>query len=279
MNQRMKQFVCGAALTAFLTVTPGLGSAATYTVQNGDNLWLIGTKYSTTADQLKKLNGLRSDSLFIGQKLIVPDPPEFMMTAVRYGDTLWKIAQRQGVPITKLIAANTQLANPNNIWPGLEIRIPKIPGAYLNGVLPLAKGTYTPFYNNYAEARAWSAEGPAVRAHEGVDVFAAKGTPVYSALGGTVVKAGWNEYGGWRLTIRVDDSTEFYYAHLSKYAAGMKEGVQVTAGQLIGYVGSTGYGPEGTEGQFVPHLHFGIYKRTPTYKPIDPYLILKWWSL
>lgn len=279
MKKRMKQLVCSTALLALLTVSPGIGSAASYTVQKNDTLWLIGTKYSTTAMQLKRLNGLSSDSLWIGQKLIVPDPPEFTSVNVLPNDTMWKIALRNHIPLVKLLAANPQLTNPNNIWTGLDIRIPKKPDAYLNGVFPLAKGTYTPFSNSYAEARSWSAEGDGLRAHEGVDLLAAKGTAVYSAMAGTIVKAGWNEYGGWRVTIRVDETTEFYYAHLSKYAASIKEGVKVRAGQLIGYVGSSGYGPEGTEGKFVAHLHFGIYKRTPAYHTIDPYLYLKWWSL
>ncbi|CAM3994019.1 M23 family metallopeptidase [Paenibacillus alkaliterrae] len=279
MNLRMKKLVCGTALAALLTVSPGIGSAASYTVQKNDTLWLISTKQGTTVEQLKKLNGFTSDYITAGQKLIVPAPPEFTSVSVLPGDTMWIISQRHGVPLAKLIAANPQLTNPNNIWTGLEIRVPKKPSAYLNGVFPLAKGTYTPFSNNYAEARSWSADGSAVRAHEGVDMFADKGTPVYSAMAGTVVKAGWNEYGGWRVTVRVDESTEFYYAHLSKYAAGVKVGATVTTGQLIGYAGSTGYGPEGTEGKFLPHLHFGIYKRTPTYHAIDPYLYMKWWSL
>ncbi|MDQ8732958.1 M23 family metallopeptidase [Paenibacillus sp. LHD-38] len=279
MKKRMKQLICSTAMLALITALPFTASAASYTVQKNDTLWIIGTKYSTTAAQLKKLNGLTSDSLIIGQRLLVPDPPEFTSASVLTDDTMWKIAQRYNVPLPKLIAANPQLPDPNNIWTGLSIRIPKSPKQYLNGVFPIAKGKYTPFSNSYAEARSWSADGTAVRAHEGVDILAPKGTAVYSAMGGTIVKAGWNEYGGWRITVRVDDNTEFYYAHLSKYATGIKEGVKVAAGQLIGYVGSTGYGPEGTEGKFVTHLHFGIYKQSPSYHAIDPYLFLKWWSL
>ncbi|OBZ13520.1 M23 family metallopeptidase [Bacillus sp. FJAT-26390] len=278
MKKRMNQLVCSTALLALLTVSPGIGSAASYTVQQNDTLWIIGNKYSTTAGNLKKLNSLTSDSISVGQKLVVPDPPEFKATSVLPNDTMWKIAQRHSVPLNKLLAANPQ-TNPNNIWTGLGIRIPKKPDQYLNGVFPLAKGSFTPFSNSYADARTWSSEGSVARTHEGVDVLADKGTAVYSAMAGTIVKAGWNELGGWRVTIQVDDHTEFYYAHLSKYAANIKEGVKVTAGQLIGYVGSSGYGPEGTEGKFVTHLHFGIYKRTPAYHAVDPYLYLKWWAL
>ncbi|MGO4537470.1 LysM peptidoglycan-binding domain-containing protein [Paenibacillus sp. 2TAB19] len=278
MKGRMKRLACSAALLALLTAAPGIGFAASYTVQPNDSLWLIGSKYGVTAGQLKALNSLTTDELTIGQTLQVPNPPEYASVKVQQNDTLWKIAQRYNVPLAKLINANPQISNPNNIWMGLEIRIPKKPDNYLTGVFPLAKGSYTPFTNTYADSRTWSPDGAAARSHEGVDIFADKGTPVYSALGGTIVKAAWNEYGGWRVTVRVDESTEFYYAHLSKYATGIKEGVTVTAGQLIGYVGSTGYGPEGTEGKFLPHLHFGIYKRTPVYAAIDPFLYLKWWE-
>ncbi|WP_307471266.1 LysM peptidoglycan-binding domain-containing protein [Paenibacillus harenae] len=279
MNARMKQLTCSAALLSILIAAPGIGSAASYTVQPNDSLWLIATKNGVNVEQLKKLNSLNTDELTIGQTLQVPNPPEITLVKVQQNDTMWKIAQRHNVPLIKLIRANPQIANPYNIWMGLDIRIPKKPGSYLTGVFPLKGGSYTPFTNTYADSRTWSPGGAAVRSHEGVDIFADKGTPVYSALGGKIVKAAWNEYGGWRVTVRVDDNTEFYYAHLSKYAAGIKEGVTVKAGQLIGYVGSTGYGTEGTEGKFLPHLHFGIYKLKPTYAPIDPYLYLKWWSL
>lgn len=278
MNSRMKKLITSSALVSLLAASP-IASAATYSVQSGDTLWKISSKYGTTIANLKSMNGLTSDYLYIGQNLTVPNPSEVDTAYVQAGDTMWKIASRYSVPLNKLIAANPQITNPNNIWAGLEIKIPKKPSAYLNGKFPLASGTYTAYTNNYAESRSWTPDGQEIRKHEGVDIFAKEGTPVYSAMSGTVVKAGWNEYGGWRLTIRIDSNTEFYYAHLSKYAAGMKEGAIVSAGQLIGYVGSTGYGPEGTSGKFLPHLHFGMYKRTPTYSPTDPYLFLKWWEL
>ncbi|MEK3882804.1 M23 family metallopeptidase [Paenibacillus sp. PL2-23] len=279
MNKRMKKLVAATALLSMLVASPIASAAQTYTVKSGDNLWKISTQYGTTIAELKALNGLTSDMLYIGQTLKLPTPAEYDVATVQAGDTMWKIAVRYSVPLNKLIAANPQITNPNNIWTGLSIHIPKKPNAYLNGRHPLAAGTYTPYVSTYSDGRSWNPDGTAARAHEGVDIFAKEGTPVYASVGGTVVKAGWNEYGGWRLTIRVDDNTEFYYAHMSGYASGMKVGAQVAAGGLIGYVGSTGYGPEGTSGKFLPHLHFGIYKRTPAYASIDPYLYMKWWEL
>jgi len=278
MMTRAKKLIAGGILAASLAL-PLTASAATYVVQPSDSLWTISVKYGTTVDKLKQLNGLASDMLLDGQVLQVPDPTDVTAVKVQPGDTMWKLSVRHGIPLDKLIRANPQIANPANIWTGLTVYIPRKPAGFLDGILPLKAGTYTAFTNTYADSRTWSPDGTQARAHEGVDIFAPKGTPVYSALSGTIVRAGWNEYGGWRVTIRIDNDTEFYYAHLSKYASGIKTGMTVAKGQLIGYVGSTGYGPEGTEGHFLPHLHFGMYKRTPAYAAVDPYLHLKWWEL
>ncbi|WP_245629715.1 M23 family metallopeptidase [Alicyclobacillus sendaiensis] len=100
------------------------------------------------------------------------------------------------------------------------------------------------------------------RIHEGVDIFASYGTPVLACAYGYVELMGWNRYGGWRIGIRDANNTYYYYAHLSAYAKSLRPGDLVRPGQVIGYVGSTGYGPPGTAGKFPPHLHFGMYKDT-----------------
>lgn len=98
------------------------------------------------------------------------------------------------------------------------------------------------------------------RAHEGVDIFADYGTPALACSYGYVELMGWNRFGGWRIGIRDANNMYYYYAHLSSFAKGLHQGDLVRPGQVIGYVGSTGYGPPGTSGKFPPHLHFGIYK-------------------
>lgn len=80
---------------------------------------------------------------------------------------------------------------------------------------------------------------------------------------GTVEALGWNQYGGWRIGIRsFDKKRYYYYAHLRKdrpYAENLKEGQVVTAGDVIGYLGMTGYSvKENVNNINVPHLHFGI---------------------
>jgi murein DD-endopeptidase MepM/ murein hydrolase activator NlpD len=100
------------------------------------------------------------------------------------------------------------------------------------------------------------------RIHEGVDIFADYGTPVLACSYAYVELIGWNRFGGWRIGLRDANNMYYYYGHLSAFAKGLKRGHLVRPGQVIGYVGSSGYGPPGTSGKFPPHLHFGVYRDT-----------------
>ncbi|MDF2963471.1 MAG: hypothetical protein K0S39_5206 [Paenibacillus sp.] len=281
-----------AAMTAGMLLFAGSAQAAVHTVKSGDTLWKISQAYGITTTKLIQVNQLTSDGIYPGQKLQVPGPTPY---TVQNGESMWDISVKHGVTLQALISANPQISNPSNIWGGLTVMIPDKfgtpvssapqaaqtakPAKFADGLFPLSQGTYTqPFENNYAANRYWNQKGEEIRKHEGVDIFAKKGTPVYSVLDGEVVNFGWNEMGGWRLTVRVDDTTQFYYAHLNGYASGIGKGSKVKKGQLIGYVGSTGYGPEGTQDLFVPHLHFGIYSTVPSWQSVDPFPYLKWWE-
>lgn len=101
------------------------------------------------------------------------------------------------------------------------------------------------------------------RPHLGHDMMAATGTPVIAVESGVVEALGWNQYGGWRIGIRSFDSKRYYYyAHLRQnrpYAAGLAAGQTVKAGDVIGYVGRTGYSArENVNNIKVSHLHFGL---------------------
>lgn len=102
-----------------------------------------------------------------------------------------------------------------------------------------------------------------IRKHEGCDIMADNNLPGYfpviSMADGVVEKLGWLEQGGYRIGIRSEAGGYFYYAHLHRYADGIKIGDKVKAGQLLGFMGDSGYGPEGTTGKFKVHLHLGIY--------------------
>ncbi|MGM9640443.1 MAG: M23 family metallopeptidase [Faecousia sp.] len=101
------------------------------------------------------------------------------------------------------------------------------------------------------------------RKHLGNDLMGALGTPIVAVESGRVEALGWNQYGGWRVGIRSDDSRRYYYyAHLQKdhpFAPGLQEGDRVQAGQVIGFMGRTGYSTrENVNNIETVHLHFGL---------------------
>ena len=113
------------------------------------------------------------------------------------------------------------------------------------------------------------------RAHGAIDILAPRGTPVIAATDGRIRKLFTSKAGG--LTIYQYDAAEelcYYYAHLDRYADGVREGMSVRAGDVIGYVGITGNAPP-----TAPHLHFAVTRLLPTKEwwkgeAIDPYPLL-----
>ncbi|CAM4333718.1 M23 family metallopeptidase [Bacillus manliponensis] len=117
------------------------------------------------------------------------------------------------------------------------------------------------------------------RMHEGTDIFAGYGVPVRSTCYGIIETKGWNRLGGWRIGIRDLYNNYHYYAHLGGFSKEIQLGQIVEPGTVIGFVGSTGYGPPGTAGKFPPHLHFGMYKDNGyTEWAFDPYNHLRLWE-
>lgn len=90
------------------------------------------------------------------------------------------------------------------------------------------------------------------RMHEGTDIFAGYGVPVRSTCYGIIETKGWNRLGGWRIGIRDLYNNYHYYAHLGGFSKQIELGQIVEPGTVIGFVGSTGYGPPGTAGKFPP---------------------------
>jgi murein DD-endopeptidase MepM/ murein hydrolase activator NlpD len=113
------------------------------------------------------------------------------------------------------------------------------------------------------------------RRHEAIDILAPRNTPVKAVEAGTIARLFHSRAGG--ITIyQFDPSQQFcyYYAHLERYAQGLKEGDAVRKGQIIGYVGTSGNAAPDT-----PHLHFAIFRLTAEKRwwegtPIDPYDVL-----
>ena len=147
--------------------------------------------------------------------------------------------------------------------------LPVSGGASLVGALPAGDYLFpvagpTQFTNDWGYAR------PGGRSHQGIDLFAAGGTPVVAVADGTLFNVGWNTLGGWRLWVRDTSGNGFYYAHLSAYSPIAKEGASVTRGTVLGYVGNTG------DAQGTPtHLHFEVHPGGGG--PVPPYPIVTGW--
>jgi murein DD-endopeptidase MepM/ murein hydrolase activator NlpD len=123
---------------------------------------------------------------------------------------------------------------------------------------------------SYADSRSGG------RRHEAIDILAPRNTDVRAVEAGTIARLFTSRYGG--LTIYQFDPEKrfiYYYAHLERYAAGLKEGDEVRRGETIGYVGTSGNAPPNT-----PHLHFAIFKALEPPRwweglPLDPYDVLR----
>lgn len=219
------------------------GATNPYVVQTGDSLYLIAKRYQVSIDTLMKNNNLSSDTLLAGQVLYLTDQA------------------KKAEPRPTNVAGDQRLLRDHFVFPFA------------------AHSGYEPFVSSYGSDREWTESGNgSVRSHEGVDIMAPSGTPVYAVSSGTINRIGWNTYGGWRINITdAGGAYKMYYAHLLAYAPGLQVGSHVKAGQLIGFVGATGYGKPGTTGVFSPHLHFGLYLARNN-QAIDPYPYLRFWE-
>ena len=124
---------------------------------------------------------------------------------------------------------------------------------------PIARGYHFSHSDDFGNPRNYGYSRP----HLGHDFFGSIGAPIIAVECGTVEALGWNRYGGWRIGIRsFCGKRYYYYAHLKKdtpYVQGLKEGQKVQAGDVIGFLGNTGYSHnENVSNIKQPHLHFGM---------------------
>lgn len=153
----------------------------------------------------------------------------------------------------------------------------------LKSYSPVAEGFYYSDFDDFGENRSYGYS----RRHLGHDMMTQTGAPVIAVESGTVEALGWNQYGGWRIGIRSYDTLRYYYyAHLRKdnpFADNLYIGANVTAGDVIGYTGQTGYSiKENVNNIDTPHLHYGLQlvfdedaKDSPTQIWINLYGITK----
>jgi peptidoglycan LD-endopeptidase LytH len=181
-------------------------------------------------------------------------------------------------PSAEPVAPPATVVTPKAPFPTLpESSTPTAPRTPLSGftlgrdplVMPVEGARASELHDSFDETRG------ATRRHEAIDIMAPRGTPVVAAVDGSIEKLFTSNQGG--LTIYEFDRDRnycYYYAHLDRYAEGVKEGQLVHRGDRVGYVGSTG-----EASAEAPHLHFTIFQLGPDKHwwlgtPINPYPFL-----
>ncbi len=212
-------------------------------VARGETLEAIAGKYSLSPDALASANGIVNGKVYTGTRLFL-DGPAFVgegsggsgTYVVQKGDRLGDIAAKYGTNISTLADLNG-LSDVDNIRSGQTLAVP----GGSSWICPVEGGRY---FNDWGFPRGGS------RFHEGNDVFADLGSPVRAPVSGTVELIE-GAIGGLQFNLLGSDGIKYLGSHLNE--AG-KTG-EVSAGDVIGYVGTSG-NAQGT----TPHLHFGMYR-------------------
>jgi len=186
--------------------------------------------------------------IYVGQRLSLlpataaPAAPTAAATTHRVaaGQTLSSIAQRYGTTIRSIQTANG-ISDPNRVIVGTVLTIPARAGG--------SSGLRCPVQGAVRFMNDWGFPRSGGRFHEGNDLFAARGTPAVAVVSGTAVQK-TGTIGGLQVKLLGDDGTSYYYTHFDKFGTGG----HVTAGTVIGYVGSSGNAAGSS-----PHLHFELH--------------------
>lgn len=241
-------------------------AASTYTLRWGDTLSRVGRHFGVPVRTLASANGIRDpDRVREGRELRLPTrfgvaplpSPVVVATGtgahrVERGQTLTSIAGRYGVSVSALTRANG-LPSANRVRAGQLLKVP-------------GQRWLCPVQGRRSFTDTWGAPRPGGRRHLGVDVFAARGTPVVASVSGVVEHAP-GAVAGLAYYLHGDDGNTYYGSHLDVLIA--RPG-RVQRGALLGRVGTTG-NAQGTP----PHLHFELKQAGRT--SVNPYpTVAKW---
>lgn len=208
-------------------------------------LAILGVKYGGNFDSFRQadLTGL-ANRLKNGEKIedITRDMKYYSYYLEAYAAVLGEFVGEYQI--------QTQASDGSIVWET---------GYGLKAFSPIAKNYGYSHYDDFGASRSYGYK----RKHLGHDMMGSVGTPIIAVESGTVEAIGWNQYGGWRLGIRsFDKKRYYYYAHLRKnhpYPQDLSIGHTVKAGDVIGYLGMTGYSTkENVNNIDTPHLHFGM---------------------
>lgn len=223
-----------------------------YTVQSGDTLSAIAKKFGISINTILWENNLSLNSYIRpGDKLAIL-PVTGVTYAVRSGDTLSAIAKKLGTTVDKILASNN-LSSPSVIKARQKLIIP---GGKLGAYSPsrtkniYSKSSSSPSAQNFL----WPTSSKRITQyyhwrHHAIDIGGKTGNPIYASQAGRVERAGWSRGYGYNIVINHGSGVKTLYAHASRLY--VKHGQQVSQGEAIGAVGSTGWSTG-------PHVHFEI---------------------
>lgn len=260
------------------------GACNSYTVSSGDSWASIGSRAGSSASAVAQANGVRtSATIHPGDTICLPSGTSLSSGSstsagssggsnsgggsymVARGDSWAAIASRAGVSMRSLLSANGASSS-DLLLPGDLLRLPA--GASL-ALASSVRMDAAPTQGPCGYSDTWGQARSGGRSHQGTDIFPGWGNYVYAVADGKLTSRIWDGAGrnagnAWSLT--GDDGTRYFYAHLSDFAPGLQVGSSVRAGQIIGWVGTTGNAS-------AAHLHFEI--RPGGGSPVNPYPILR----
>lgn len=257
----------GSSAPRPITTSGGSGTqlpGQRHTVQPGETIAGIAARYGLSSQDLIAWNGLVDGRIYATTRLVLFNPGSLPGSGsgatgggthvVGTGDTLGSIASRYGVRSSAIASANG-ISDPNRIRIGQKLTIPGASGGGGGSyVCPVAGATY---FNDWGFPRSGG------RSHAGTDLFAPRGTPVRAPVSGWVDTA-VGTIGGKQFRLTASDGTLWFGSHMDAFGATG----QVSAGDVIGYVGDSG-NARGSR----THLHFEVHPRGVA--AVNPYPLLR----
>lgn len=237
----------------------------THTVAEGETLSTIAEKYQLQTDTVMAANPTVDETaLQPGATLKIPPRDGVYYTTVD-GDTLSQLASAFGIEASAIIAANQK--NSEELQIGEDLFLPGAKAPLKETIVARAE---TPVSRSSVQRFSWPARGELSspfgrrwgRMHAGMDIANDVGTSVRAALSGRVSYVGW--YSGYGRTVIVEHENGYttLYGHLNEF--NVEAGQYVRNGQVIAYMGNTGYSTG-------PHLHFEVHRQG---EAIDPMQVL-----
>lgn len=230
-----------------------------YVIQQGDSLSKVAERFNVTLDTIVSFNAIKNArNLRAGQTLKIPSQSGIVYTA-KAGDTVASLAEEYKISGDRIIEANGLFSATLSADERLFLPDARLSSFYLREIsgelfrYPLRSFWLSSYYgwrkDPFTGARSF---------HNGLDMAAAHGNPVYAAMEGKIVDAGWSPILGNYIGISHHSGYQTFYGHLSKI--GVSVGQYVNVGQYIGNVGNTGYSTGS-------HLHFSVLKWGRTVNP------------